>query len=152
MTSNILENSSKVVSEEEKLIIGWGNWGKNPNALKNGSPTPGIGIKRRFMSCFDVETIDEHFSSQTCPCCKERSLKKFQAVLNVPKKPKTNETSEKKLIDIHHLLRCTNDKCKCRLWNRNVVGSYNILSRFLDRKDQHNPEDEALGSGESGHS
>ena len=152
MTSNILENASKVVPEEEKLIIGWGNWGKNPNALKNGSPTPGIGIKRRFMSCFDIETIDEHFSSQTCPCCKERSLKKFQAMLTVPKKPKTNETSEKKLIDIHHLLRCTNDKCKCRLWNRNVVGSYNILSRFLDRKDQHNPEDEALGSGKSGHS
>lgn len=98
------------------IIIGWGNWGKAPNAIKGCCPTPGIGIRRRFESRFKTVTVDEHMTSQTCPCCSnERSLKKA----------KINDTTK------HHLLRCTNEECQSRWWNRNVAGSFNILLRSL---------------------
>ena len=35
-------------------------------------------------------------------------------------------------IHKHHLLRCTNELCHSRWWNRNVVGSFNILDRLLN--------------------
>ena len=67
---------------------------------------------------FDTRTICEHMTSQTCPCCRvEGSLKKEKREINK--------------YEIHHLLRCTNVACKSRLWNRNVVGSFNILQRFI---------------------
>jgi len=97
------------------FIIGWGNWGKSPN-LKGTDPSPGIGIRRKMSNYFTTVTINEHLTSQTCPCCRqERCLK----------------NPEIKGITRHHLLRCTNDKCNSRWWNRNVVGSFNILDKFL---------------------
>lgn len=123
----MVENALK---ETEDLVIGWGNWGKNPNALKGCCPTPGIGIRRRFESFFDTVTVCEHLTSQTCPCCQtEKSLKKM-------KRENTN-------YEIHHLLRCTNDNCQSRLWNRNVAGSLNILKRFIERPSG----EEATGTG-----
>jgi hypothetical protein len=110
-------NASK---QSKQLVLGWGNWGKNPNALKNSAPTPGIGIRNRFESFFKTETIDEHFTSQTCPCCKNRTLKAVDFV------------KETFTIHKHHLLRCTNELCHSRWWNRNVVGSFNILERILN--------------------
>lgn len=109
----MLKNAKKVTNE---LVIGWGNWGKNPNALKGSAPTPGIGIRRRFERFFQTRTVCEHMTSQTCPCCKEsRTLKKY----GIGGKER------------HHLLRCTNEKCESRWWNRNVAGSLNILYRFM---------------------
>lgn len=103
-------------NETNELVIGWGNWGKNPNALKGSAPTPGIGIRRRFEGYFQTRTVCEHMTSQTCPCCKEsRTLKKY----GIGGKER------------HHLLRCTNEKCESRWWNRNVAGSLNILYRFM---------------------
>ena len=102
----------------ETCVIGWGNWGRNPN-LKGNAPTPGIGFRRRAAKYFETITIPEDYTSQTCPCCKER---RFEHPV----------VGEKYATEKHHLLRCTNDACKCRWWNRNVVGSYNILRRFVD--------------------
>jgi transposase len=92
------------------IIIGWGDWGKTPNILKGVGPTPGIGIRKRFSSKFKVVSVNEYMTSKTCPCCKDMTLK---------------------VHNKHHLLRCTNDECKSRWWNRNVVGSFNILERCL---------------------
>ena len=131
VTNEMVVNAAKTCSVGDQLIIGWGNWGKNPNALKGCAPTPGIGIRRRFEAYFITRTVDEHYTSQECPCCKERSLEKMKIKPKKLKKKEENATVVPDEIEIHHLLRCTNDKCKCRLWNRNVVGSYNILSRFL---------------------
>ena len=117
MTSTMRDNSAKA---SNKLIIGWGNWGRNPNALKGCCPTPGIGIRRRMESFFETVTICEHMTSQTCPCCK---------TVSSLKKVKREETG----YEIHHLLRCTNEACQSRLWNRNVVGSFNILERFIEQ-------------------
>jgi len=66
MRSEEIANASK---SQDNLTIAWGNWGKNPNALKNGAPTPGIGIRRRFEKEFKIVVTCEHLTSQNCPCC-----------------------------------------------------------------------------------
>lgn len=106
-------NAIKECRGPNDFIIAWGNWGRNPN-IKNNAPSPGIGIRRRFHSFFETITVPENGTSQGCPCCKtEKSLKKV-TINN---------------IERHHLLRCTNDNCESRLWNRNVAGAFNILER-----------------------
>lgn len=132
VTFKMKENAEK---EGLELVIGWGNWGSNPNALKGCSPTPGIGIRRRFEKWFKTKTINEYGSSQQCPCCQtEKSLKKV-----------TMDDNE-----IHHLLRCTNEVCQCRLWNRNVVGSFNILNRFIEEYKDQSLDDESSQSNAQG--
>lgn len=116
MDGSMVENAKKEVSSTKDLVISWGNWGKNPNALKGVGPTPGIGLRRRMESWFPTITTNEYLTSQRCPCCHgSRCLKKVK--LSVIKR--------------HHLLRCTNDECQSRWWNRNVVGSFNILFKGL---------------------
>ena len=76
-TPKMLENAIKEISTPKQFLIAWGNWGRQPNALKGCSPTPGIGIRRRFEGWFKTKTTDEYLTSQTCPCCRgERCLKK----------------------------------------------------------------------------
>lgn len=123
MTPWMKENATKEVTAMNGLLIGWGNWGKLPNALKGCAPTPGIGIRKRMESFFKTVTVNEYLTSQTCPCCQgERCLKKARL----------DPSQSKGSAQRHHLLRCTNDSCKSRWWNRNVVGSFNILKRLLE--------------------
>jgi hypothetical protein len=96
--------------------IAYGDWGRHPNALKGCAPTPGIGFRRRINRFFPTFTVPEHGTSKTCPCCKEQTLK----------------NPCMKSITRHHLLRCTNEACPSRWWNRNVAGSLNILDRAID--------------------
>ncbi len=102
---------------EKRIIIGYGNWGKNPNR-KGSAPTPGIGIRRRIEKRFKSITTNEHFTSQTDPI--SQKVKVFE-------NPKVGKDQQSR----RHLLRCTNVETPCRWGNRNVVGSYNILRRFL---------------------
>ena len=106
-------------SKSNKIVIAWGNWGKNPN-IKGCAPTPGIGIRRRFAKVFETVTTCERMTSQECCCCREK-------VTN-PQVGKWNKSK-------HHLLHCTNANCCCRWWNRNVLGSYNILVKFISNEN-----------------
>lgn len=115
-TDKMVANAMKTVETTKDILICWGDWGKRPNALKGSCPTPGIGIRKRFESWFKTKTINEFLTSQTCPCCREERCLKKHSVNNV---------------SIHHLLRCTNDNCKSRWWNRNVVGCFNIHHKAL---------------------
>lgn len=134
MSPVMKENASKTVGSFSDLLIGWGNWGRSPNVLKGSGPTPGIGIRRRFSSFFKTATVNEYLTSQTCPCCQgQKCLKKV--------KLEKNGDSVKR----HHLLRCTNESCKSRWWNRNVAASFNILGKMLGC--QLTPVDETFGSG-----
>jgi hypothetical protein len=131
MSTAMKQNVSKTINSYSDLLIGWGNWGKSPNALKGMCPTPGIGIRKRFSSFFKTMTVNEYLTSQCCPCCKgERCLKKI----------KLGDSVER-----HHLLRCTNENCKSRWWNRNVAASLNILSRVFG--SEQFPADETIGNG-----
>jgi len=120
----MIANARKSVSSKKEILIAWGNWGKNPNALRGNCPTPGIGIRRRFESYFKTVTIQEDNTSKRCPGCCERSLDN----------PGRREGI---LVHKHHLLRCTNDNCSCRWWNRNVAASFNILCRALNLETLH---------------
>jgi hypothetical protein len=110
----IKENIKK--QEFSGFVIGYGNWGKNPN-LKNNDPTPGIGLRRRLHKIIKTVTVQEHNTSNTNPCTQE-------------KRTMEKKTIGRHSIQKHHLLRCTNDKSPCSWWNRNVVGSFNILYNF----------------------
>lgn len=113
----MVSNALKTVTTGCKgFVIGWGDWGRNPNILKGCAPSPGIGIRRHFGKFFQTRTVNEHLTSQTCPCCEEERGLKPSKLGNFKR---------------HHLLRCTNDNCKSRWWNRNVAGGFNILSRFF---------------------
>jgi hypothetical protein len=110
-----IKNNVQMKGKPE-FIIGYGNWGKNPN-LKNNDPTPGIGLRRKLHKKIKTVTVQEHNTSNTNPCTRE-------------KKGMENPLVGKHAIQKHHLLRCTNEKSSCRWWNRNVVGSFNILYNF----------------------
>ena len=107
--------------EYKDVVLFYGNWGRSPN-LRNSAPTPGIGLRRKIHSYITTVTVNEAYTSKTCPCCRERSLKN-------PKLVESNRAVSKK----HHLLRCENVDCTSRWWNRNCVGSYNILHNGIHR-------------------
>lgn len=113
---------TSITQINQSNLKGYGNGGKGMNNLKGTQAAPNVKIKRHLESYFKVFSQDEHFTSKTCPCCKGRCLHSFT------KKKGENEFKK------HHLLRCTNVDCKSRWWNRNVVGSFNILKKFLDEK------------------
>ena len=99
--------------------IFYGNWGRNPN-LKNQAPTPGIGLRRKIDGVYNTITVSEHFTSKTCPCCKQRTLTNPALV-----------GPTRKVTSKHHLLRCTH--CSS-WWNRNWAGAYNILVKGLNQQ------------------
>lgn len=128
-SKDMTNNRQKVGSG---LEIAYGDWGKHPNALKGCAPTPGIGFRRRCSRFFPTFSVPEHGTSKTCPCCKQENLK----------------NPSLKSITRHHLLRCTNEACLSRWWNRNVAGSLNILARAISRLvELHNGETKASISG-----
>lgn len=104
-------------TSKKDFLIGWGDWGKNPNSLKGIESTPGIGFRRSMERYYKTTTIKEHYTSKTCPCCGQATLE--------------NPIVGKKQLSKHHLLRCRNEECYSRWWNRNVVGSYNIYYNML---------------------
>lgn len=128
MTEQMVGNASKEVYSASGLLIGWGNWGKAPNTLKGSAPSPGIGIRKRFESFFKTITVNEYMTSQTCPCCRGEGCLRKSTIVSVQR---------------HHLLRCTNDACQSRWWNRNVVGSFNILRKLMEQL----PGNETAGVG-----
>jgi hypothetical protein len=116
------ENLKKDVTHKSDIMIAYGNGGKGMNNLKGTQSAPNVKIKKHLECYYKVFTQDEHYTSKTCPCCEGRSLGSFRFV------------KEGKEYKKHHLLRCTNVNCESRWWNRNVVGSYNILKRFLHER------------------
>ena len=115
----IVPENNKPLHEEKNIVIAYGNGGKGMNKLKGLPSVPNINIRRRMGQHFIVFDQNEHFSSKTCPCCNNRSMK-------VQSFCKDGKHYRK-----HHLLRCTNE-CESKWWNRDVSASLNILKWFLD--------------------
>lgn len=116
VTEKMVRNNEVKVNSRDDIVIIWGNWGKtsHPNKLKGCEPSQGIGLIRSFLRFFMIYIISEHLTSQTCPYCKEKRCME---------NPRLNG------IVRHHLLRCSNDNCHSRWWNRNVLGAFNILEK-----------------------
>ena len=90
----------------------YGDWGRSPN-LKHQPPSPGVGLRRSLCSHFKVLLVHEAYTSSVCPCCQSHNLTK----------PRRDGSG----ADVHHLLKCPNHRCSRRWWNRDVLGSLNIL-------------------------
>jgi hypothetical protein len=106
----IISNADQECINCKNAVFLYGNWGRRPN-LKNSSPTPGIGLKRKIARRFKVLEVCERLTSKTCPCCLTKTLEPYNKV--------------------HQLLRCKNVECSSRWWSRDVAGSMNILYKTL---------------------
>lgn len=102
-------------------IVLYGDWGRNPN-IRNQPPSPGVGLRRRMAQRFRVYLTRESYTSSHCPACESGGLihPRQRRVLN-------KRTGVTMLRPVHHLLRCPNNGCKCRTWQRDVLGALNIL-------------------------
>ena len=90
----------------------YGDWGRSPN-LRHQPPSPGVGLRRSLCSHFKVFLVHEAYTSSVCPRCHSQGL--------------TKPRSDGGGAEVHHLLKCPNDRCSCRWWNRDVLGALNIL-------------------------
>ena len=90
----------------------YGDWGRSPN-LRHQPPSPGVGLRRSLCSHFKVYLVHEAYTSSVCPRCHSHDL--------------TKPRSDGGGAAVHHLLKCSNDRCSCRWWNRDVLGALNIL-------------------------
>ena len=115
----LIHNIERVFGPD--TVIFWGNWGRNRN-LKNQPPTPGIGLRRQVAKRLQTITYDERMSSSLCFEC--------ESPVSHPKTRSFHRVNRsgfyaKVTVDIHHLLRCENEKCTSRWWERDNLGSMN---------------------------
>lgn len=146
----IRKNCCNCHSVDRTVILAYGDWGRCPNALKGCAPTPGIGLRRRLdqklrtlqgLCAADPTTVttSERDTSQTCPCCRVKGLKNPILPKTKFKKNEPSPEGPQTCVEKHHLLRCTNETCQSRFWNRNVAGALNILYRFIETVQGINP-------------
>lgn len=107
------------ITKETDVAIFWGNWGKNPN-IKNQAPSPGIGFRKRIHRVFQTYTVDERGTSSRCPY-DEFALEHPKSRIIYDKRGE-----RKREMDVHHLLRCQNETCVSKWWERDVLGVANI--------------------------
>jgi len=112
----------------KKIVIMYGNWGKNPS-LKHQPPSPGIGLRKRLCdNNIETYTVDERGTSSICPSC--------DGELNYPLEAQKGDQddltgeSPKKMKTVHHVLRCKNESCRI-WWNRDVLGVRNIKRQAM---------------------
>jgi hypothetical protein len=131
LINKIVNTFDLELDEHKKVtnaILVWGNWGLNPN-LKNQPPTPGIGLRRVVHKRIKTYTCDERGTSSYCPKCESTVVKEDQKMVFAW--DKKTRTVVHRVKPIHHLLRCTNEKCKSRWWNRDILATYNIRKQSI---------------------
>ena len=112
--------------EGKALVIFWGNWGRQPNRLRNGPSTPGIGIRRFIHRRLATDTqngityfgttltVFEGSTSSVCNACGAA----VQNVVGADGKSK------------HRVLRCQNAHCNTT-WQRDNLGCHNIMMQAM---------------------
>lgn len=118
---NRIEKTFKT-TDDTKLVILYGNWGRNPN-LKHSPPTPGIGLRRRVHRRVPTYTTYEGGTSSVCFDCQHYGLNEWS-------KRVVDREGEEQERNIHQLLRCQNVECS-RWWSRDVLGALNIGKQGL---------------------
>ena len=112
----------------DKVVILWGDWGRNPN-LRHQPPSPGIGLRRKVHSLIRTYSVHESYTSSVCPKCEGHGLDKpLSRTFTRPRR----HTGEWETVakPIHHLLRCQNADCGC-WWNRDTLGALNIHKQAM---------------------
>jgi hypothetical protein len=123
-------------SNGKAIVIFWGNWGQQPNSLRNNPSTPGIGLRRFIhrrlkndvrhgVTYFGTTlTVFERKTSSVCNAC-------GCAVKHVVGRDGK---------EMHRVLRCVGESCG-RTWHRDDLGSRNILMQgiHLLRYEMYHP-------------
>ena len=104
-----------ITEPKKKVLIVYGDGGKGGNNLKGSPCSKNVGLERLIFKNFKCFESCEKGTSQDCPCCRTKNLKKQKFEERI-------YTQER-----HQLLHCQNVDCKSRWWSRDVVGSFNIL-------------------------
>lgn len=102
---------------KRKIVIFWGNWGRNPN-MSHQASTPGIGLRRRTAKRYLTYTIDERYTSSVCPECDSD-------LCHPKRRNRVNKYGISYSKEVHHLLRCNNGHCG-RWWQRDVLAVANF--------------------------
>jgi hypothetical protein len=114
------------------VVVFWGNWGAAPNALRNGPPTPGIGL-RRFVHrrlLHDRRRVESVADGGGGPS--KAVVEEFRGVTLTTFEGGTSSVCNacgarvENVNGQHRLLRCTNAQCG-RHWHRDDMGARNIL-------------------------
>ena len=118
--------------EGKAIVIFWGNWGQRPNALRNGPSTPGIGL-RRFIHrriANDTRNGVTHYGFTVTVC-----EMKTSSVCNACGGDVDHIVNPAGEV-LYRALRCQNDGCG-RAWNRDKLGSKNIMMQSLHLLEHH---------------
>ena len=91
----------------------YGDWGRNPN-IRHQPPSPGVGLRRKLASYFEVFQVREAYTSSFCPRCRSHGM--------------GHPRNDAQGSPVHHLLKCSNARCSCHWWHRDVLGALNILT------------------------
>jgi len=130
-TESMKHNASKSITNRRDLIIAIGTGGSGMNNLKGTESSPNKKIQRTILSFFEnSQGQEEMYTSKTCPCCKEITLRQKTCIHGEKCKKQENKG---KSYSKHGLLCCTNIACKSSVWNRDFTGSFNILQKFHTR-------------------
>lgn len=109
------------LAEGQRYALISGDWGVAPN-LRNSQPTPGVGFLRRCP--FRAYRCGERRTSGTCHGCGAWRTSNPVARTVYLKKRWVERT-------VHNLLRCPNEQCTSRWWQRNANGMLNIRENAL---------------------
>jgi len=118
--------------DDKTIVIFWGNWGQRPNSLRNGPPTPGIGLRRLIHRRLSNDTRNgtTHFGFSVTVC-----EMKTSSICNACGGDVAHAVSPQG-AKLYRVLRCQNNGCS-RAWNRDDLGSRNILLQGLHLLQRH---------------
>lgn len=110
----------------KRIVLGYGDWSRNPGIIKGCAPSMGVGLKRKLEKHFDILFVNEAYTSMMCNRCHKKVKNHVVPLKNKPQK--TRKT--------HRVLvcnECTGSKSTGimrRYINRDRNAALNILNVF----------------------
>ena len=124
---NLYQKSEAELIKKVKLKFGppatttilLGDW--NGAHMRFHAPCKVKGFRNTFKRAgYDVFLVNEHLTSQTCPCCNEKSLEKFRI------RPSPRPWRRRAPEPVHGLLRCKSEYCQPFVNRNNVFANQEI--------------------------
>jgi hypothetical protein len=103
------------------LAVGNGVASANFNALKNQRSTLAVGIIKVLSRLgLPMVRVPEHYTSSTCYSCESTQLEHPNTITI------TTSGGQQRTKALHGLLKCQNQACDHKYWQRDVLGMLNI--------------------------
>ena len=116
-----------------ETVVGFGDWSgghKSPISRRTCGPIEEIKHRLQRRAGVWFFHVDEHLTSQTCSCCRQRLVNMRASAVT---KAKDGTKKEAQRVKVHSVLHCKSsdgngsDRCGVT-WNRDVNASVNILN------------------------